>query len=104
MYTATAEDIDFSWSSRHNLTFCVAVSRSFSILGQFRLEMIHLTPENAEEVCTMKFNNFVKSVTHSSSASTIKYVQSKLGSCKILAKISDKATQAFVSSKTSLPA
>lgn len=92
MNIVIAVETDFSLSSRHSLTFCVAVSRSFSILGQLRLETIYLIQGDTDEVCTMKSNNFGKSTTHSSSASMIKYVVSKFGSRRMLVKISDKAT------------
>src|ERR1700722_5145112 len=104
MNVATAAETDCSLSSRQSLTFCVAVSSSFSILGQLRLETTHLTRRNTDDVCTMKCNNFGKSAMHSSSASTIKYVQFKLGPCRMLVRISHKVTQAFTSSKSVLPA
>ena len=96
-------ETDFSLSSRHSLTFCAKVSRSFLILSQLRLETIYLI-QDIHEVCTIKSNNFGKSATYSSSALMIKYMLSKLGSRRMLVKISDKVTQAFASSKSVLPA
>ena len=53
----------------------------------------------------MKFRSFSRSVTHSSSASMIKYVLVILWSYnRISVKISTKVAQAFASSKRPLPA
>jgi hypothetical protein len=51
-----------------------------------------------------KSNSFGKPTMHSSSASITRYVMSKLESCRILVKISDRVTQVFVSLKRALPA
>lgn len=104
IYVITVTETDFSFNSRHILAFYVALSRSFSILGQLRLKTIHLVQGDIDDICMMKSNNFGKSTSHSSSASTTKHVLSRFGSCRMLTKISNKTTQAFTSSKSALPA
>ena len=95
MYIAIAAATDFSSSSRLNLTLCVAVSRLLSISDQFRLETIHFTRDDTDDIYTTRFRNSGKPDTHSSSASTIRKSSFRLESCSILVKISDKAVQAF---------
>jgi hypothetical protein len=70
--------------------------------GQLRLEITHLARGNIDDFWTIKSNNFDRATMHSSSASMIKKVLLKLGSYKMLVKISDIAIQAFVSSKRDL--
>src|SRR5436305_13574703 len=101
----TAVETDSALSSRDSLTLRPALSSRSSMSGQLRLEMIHLTRGDIDDFWTMKSNSFGKSAaTHSSSASMIKEVLVKLGSCRMFVKISDKANQAFASSKRALPA
>lgn len=73
------------------------------ILGWLRLNASHLTREDTRDLLT-KSNSFGKPTMHSSSASITRYVMSKLESCRILVKISDRVTQVFVSLKRALPA
>jgi hypothetical protein len=104
MKAATAVETESSLSSRDSLVFCVAVLRFFSMIGQLRLETIYLIRGYIDDMRTMKSNNLGKSVAHSSSASTTRYVLFRLGSCSMSAKMSDKATHAFASSNIVLPA
>src|SRR5690349_9501134 len=104
MYKWTALETDSAFSSRHSLTLYPVLPRYSSMSGELRLETTHLTREDADDFWAMKSNSFGKSAMHSSSASTIKYVLFKLESCRMFVKISDKATQAFASSKSALPA
>jgi len=104
MKNLTAADTNSAFVSRLSPVLSPACSAYSSMLGQSRLETIHLSREDAEDCFTTNPCNFGKTAVHLSGLSIIRQVAFKLGSCNMFAKTSVRATQASALSNSALPA